>query len=76
MSKDARNSTKLWAGGLTFMAIFWIGLRLDLPKGLRDEVPAGWLWLGMGILAVLNLGQIGWGFWQRRASNVDNPNRR
>jgi hypothetical protein len=69
MSEDVRNSIKLWAGGIAFMAIFWIGIRLDLLQSLSDEVPAGWLWLGMGILAVWNLGRIGWGFWRRRASD-------
>ena len=76
MSEDVRDLLKLWVGGLAFMAIFWAGLRLDLMKGLTDRIPGNWFWLGIGILAIWNGAQFGWGLWQRRASYPHNPNRR
>jgi len=68
MSEDLRNQLKLWAGGIAFIAIFWVLLRSDLLKGVVDEVPTAWFWLMIGILAIWNLGKFGWGLWQRRAS--------
>lgn len=70
MREDLRDSLKLWAGGIAFIAIFWLLLRSDLLKGLADKVPAAWFWLVIGSLAVWNMGQFGWGLWQRRASKT------
>lgn len=74
MSEDLRDSLRLWVGGLALMAAVWVALRLDLMKSLADRIPANWFWLGMGVLAIWNGAQLGWGLWQRRASNPDNPN--
>ena len=76
MGEDVRNSLNLWAGGVAFAAIFWIVVRFDFFESVVGHIPSGLLLLVMGALGVWNLGQAGWGLWQRRASNPDNPNRR
>jgi uncharacterized membrane protein len=76
MSEDVRNSLNLWAGGIAFGAILWIVVRFDSLTGPVGQVPSGLLLLVTSALGVWNLGQGGWGLWQRRASNPDNPNRR
>ncbi|HEX8214805.1 MAG TPA: hypothetical protein VF582_04960 [Allosphingosinicella sp.] len=76
VSEGLRDSLKLWAGGIAFMAIFWALLRLDLLNEHADHVRPRWFWFGIGLLALWNLGQFGWRLWQRRGSNPDDPNRR
>ena len=75
MSEDFRNSLKLWAGGTAFIAIFWVESRFDLLNGITEKVPSKWFWFVIGLLGVWNVGQLGIGLWQRRASNPRNPNR-
>ena len=71
VSEDARNSIYLWIGGLAYFGFFWAFLQYDVFRGLSDT----WLWPLLGIITVINLAQIAWGFWKRRASNPDNPNK-
>lgn len=71
MSEDARNSLYLRAGGLAFAGLFWAALHFEWLTGVPDR----WLWPLVGIVGVINLAQTGWGFWKRRASNPNNPNR-
>jgi len=68
MNNDLRVSLKLWAGAIVFGALFWIIVRSDVLRGAVDNVPAKWLWLGVGALGVWNMGKLIWGLWQRRAS--------
>lgn len=75
MSDDLRNSLKLWAGGIAFIAIFWVASRSNLLNGVTEKVPSKWFWLVIGLLGIWNLGQFAFGLWQRRASNPQNPNR-
>ena len=76
MSDDLRNSLKLWAGGIAFIAIFWALLRSDVLKGLTEEVPSQWFWIVIGVIGIWNIAQMGFCLWQRRASNPQNPNGR
>jgi len=71
LSKDARNSIYLWAGSLAFFGLFWAALHFDWLSGMPDR----WLWLLVGIVAGINVAQAAWGFWKRRASRPDHPNR-
>lgn len=71
MSEDARNSLYLWVGGLAFVGLFWAALRFEWLAGAPDR----WLWPLVGLVGVINLIQTGFGFWKRRASNPNNPNR-
>jgi len=66
MSEDLRNSLKLWAGSIAFIGISWVVLR----SNLLGDVPTEWFWIGIGVAAIWNLGQFGWGLWQRRASKL------
>jgi hypothetical protein len=70
MNNDLRVSLKLWASAIAFVAIFWALLHSGLFQGLAGKVPSNWFWMVIGISAVWNLGQFGWGLWQRRASKV------
>ena len=76
MTDDLRDSLKLWCGGIAFSALFWLTLHFNLLGRLSDKVPAYWFGLAVAVLALFNLTQLGWGLWQRRASNPRNPNRR
>ena len=76
MSEDLRNSLKLWAGGIAFIAIFWVLLRSDVLNGLTEKVPSQWFWVVIGFIGIWNIAQVSFGLWQRRASNPQNPNRR
>ena len=76
VTDDLRDSLKLWCGGIAFSALFWLTLHFNLLGRLSDKVPAYWFGLAVAVLALFNLTQLGWGLWQRRASNPRNPNRR
>ena len=73
MSEDLRNSLKLWAGGIAFIAIFWMVSRSNLLNGVIERVPPKWFWLVIGLVAIWNIGQFGLGLWRRRASNPRKP---
>jgi hypothetical protein len=76
MTEDLRDSLKLWGGGIAFLGSFWLALHFDLLDGVTDKVPDNWWWLAVGLLSFANMARLGWGLWQRRASNPRNPNRR
>ncbi|TXC68193.1 hypothetical protein FSZ31_10885 [Sphingorhabdus soli] len=71
MSEDGRNSVYLWIGSLALFGAFWASLHFNLFDGISDT----WLWPIVMVLVAINVAQTIWGFWQRRASNPDNPNR-
>ena len=72
MSEDARNSIYLWASTLVLLGGAWASLHFNLLDGVSNT----WLWSVLWVVMVINLVQTIWGFWQRRASNPKNPNRR
>lgn len=72
MSEDARNSIYLWVSTLVLFGAFWTSGHFDLFDGISDT----WLWPALPVLLIINVVQTIWGFWQRRASNPKNPNRR
>jgi hypothetical protein len=76
MSEDLRNSLKLWAGGIAVVGIIWAAARLDQLTGFMNHEAFIWFCLVTAPLTIWSMGQVGWGLWQRRASNPDNPNRR
>lgn len=70
VSEDARNSIYLWVGGLSYGGLFWAALHFDAFRGASNT----WLWPVLGLVTLINLAKIVWGFWKRRASNPRNPN--
>jgi hypothetical protein len=70
VSEDARNSIKLWAGGIAFALFFWAALHFDILAGVPDD----WFWAILGILFAINLVQSVWIVVRRRAVKSDNLN--
>lgn len=69
-NNDLRDSLKVWASVIAFIAISLAVLRSDLLQGLVDKVPSNWMRLLVVLTGVWNIGWFSWGLWQRRASRV------
>ena len=70
MSEDARNSIKLWAGGIASALLFWAASHFDVLAGVPDE----WIWLVVGILIGFNILQSIWVALRRHSIKSENAN--
>jgi hypothetical protein len=70
MSEDARDSLKLWAGGIAVGLVVWVIARFDLLDRLDQRVSGDRSWPALGFMLLWNLGWFGWGLWRQRASRT------
>jgi len=73
MGQDARKSIYAWLTVISMFSFVWVINEFGVT-GLIGENLTGWLFSTLGILAVINFVRFCWGLWQRRATNVRNPN--
>ncbi len=72
MSRDARDSIRLWTTSLAIFGFIWAAWHFSWFDGVSD----GWFGSIAGLLGFVNLALFFHGLWQRRDTNPDHPNRR